>query len=126
LELLRHHDSKQDTVLLTETGKPYVVVWTDQDGKKHEKDEVKNLFHGFLKRVGLDFGKPLKGLRKMSSTLIEDMTGSEALSTYFLGQSPTNIKNRHYVTPTQDKFNKVVLELGRRLGQVPAEATAPA
>jgi integrase len=126
LELLRNHDSKQDRVLLTETGKPYVLVWTDQDGKKHEKDEVKNLFHGFLKRTGLDFGKPLKGLRKMSSTLVEDMTSSEALSTYFLGQSPTNIKNRHYVEPTQDKFNRVVLELGRRLGQVPAEATTPA
>jgi integrase len=126
IELLRQYNSQQERVLLTQTGEPYVEVWLDQDGEKHEKDEIKNLYYGFLSRNRLDLKKGFRGIRKMSSTIVEDMTGSEAMSTYFLGQSPKNIKNRHYVTPTQDKFNKVVMDLGRRLGQVPAEATAPA
>jgi integrase len=126
IELLRKYNSRQERVLVTETGEPYVRVWLDHEGKKHEKDQIKNRYHDFLRESGLDIKKGFRGIRKLSATIIEDMTGSEALSTYFLGQSPKNIKNRHYVTPTQDKFNKVVLELGRRLGQVPAEATTPA
>ncbi|QDU62384.1 hypothetical protein Pan216_32510 [Planctomycetes bacterium Pan216] len=55
-----------------------------------------------------------KLLRKTSATLIDNEF--PGLGDVFLGHSPRSIKERHYVQPSQEKFDEAIAWLGERLG----------
>jgi integrase len=108
-EMLRRQDTGRDWLLAR---RPEGL------GRKHgEEENVRADFNRFRDRIG--FPKPMKGIRKMAATIVEEVTGKESYSTYFLGHSPKTVKDINYVPPLQPRFDQAVLDLGRQLGQVP-------
>jgi integrase len=121
--LLQRYRSGSEHVLLTEAGQPYVRTTLKADGKLSRADGFVSSFAHVKKRLG--FTKPLKQIRKLSASLLAQHEIYGRFDSFFLGHSPRTVADRHYVTPPQDLFDKAVLWLGRKLGQVLPE-TSPA
>jgi hypothetical protein len=120
LELLRKHRSGDEVVLLTESGKPWVYErWID--GKHKSADNIasnyKWLKARILKKEGIIFKKPLKLIRKTSSTLMGGSKEYGRYAQYFLGHSPRSVADRSYVDPSHDLFDDAVHWLGEQYGK---------
>jgi integrase len=104
-ELLQKYRSRQDTVLLTESGKPFVRK--EIVGKKLVKsDNIRSNFAHLQKRMGLK--KSLKLFRKTASTMLEDHETYGRYVSHFLGHSPRSMKDKHYAAPSQKLFDNAV------------------
>jgi integrase len=115
-DLLTKYRSGTERVLLTESGQPYVREWVKPDGKFTKADGFASNYAHLQRR--LRFKRPLKQLRKLGASLLAKHEVYGRFASYFLGHSPRTVADRHYVTPPQDLFDKAVLWLGQKLGQV--------
>jgi hypothetical protein len=126
LELLWKHRNPDHgphaRVLVTESGRPW--VWEEQvpgpDGKTRLKssNNINSNFAHLRKRIGFD--KPLSQIRKMGATLLNASKEYRDCVPEYLGESPTSIKDRHYVRPDPAHFDAALNWLGRQLGMVAA------
>jgi integrase len=114
--LLKQYRSGTERVLLTESGKPYVRTWVQENGKMNKADGFASSWTHVKNRI--DFHRPLKQLRKLGASLLASHAVYGRFASYFLGHSPRTVADRHYVTPPQELFDEAVLWLGRVLGQV--------
>jgi hypothetical protein len=60
----------------------------------------------------------MKLLRKTAASLLDSHPEFGRYSQLFLGHSPRTIADRHYIKPSQERFDAAVLWLGKQLGQV--------
>jgi integrase len=113
VELLTKYRSGEETVLLTESGLPYVRKEL-VNGKLIKADGIASNYTHVKNRLG--FKKPLKLLRKTVATMLESHPTYGRFTSHFLGHSPATIKDKHYAAPSQPLFDEAVLWLGRELG----------
>jgi integrase len=116
-DLLKEYRSGGESVLLTETGKPWVYEKL-VDGKMRSTDNVASNFTHLkakLKRKGI-IAKPLKLIRKTSASLLGTHEVYGRYSSHFLGHSPRSIADRHYVKPSRDLFDKAIAWLAQQYG----------
>jgi integrase len=115
--LQRYRSADPERVLVTEKGGPWVK---DQivNGKRSKTDNIKSAYVRLLKRInrGKDdsarFTKPLKLLRKTSSSLLDSHDHYGRFETHFLGQSPRGVAAISYVAPSVELFDRIVGWLG--------------
>ncbi len=112
-------------VLVSERKTPLMSREFKSTGKTCIKriDSIGLQYRRLLKRLnpkrteaGLPELKELKRLRKTGSSLLD---GHEAFGRYvihWLGHSPRTVAGKHYVTPSQDRFDAAVCWLGQELG----------
>jgi integrase len=112
-ELLRKYRSGTPTVLLTESGRPFVRKELVQ-GRLIKSDNIRSNFAHVRNRV--KFPKSLKLLRKTSATLLESHETYGRFTQHFLGHAPRTIAARHYAAPAQDLFDAAVDWLGQQYG----------
>jgi integrase len=116
-DLLRQYGRRQgDRVLTTETGRPWVRDAIMGDGRRHRVDAIRSNYAHVARRLG--FTKPMKLLRKTSSSLLETHDVYGRYAQMFLGQSPRTVADRHYVRPDQAKMDRAVGWLGEQYGFV--------
>ena len=85
-------------------------------GKLKKSDCIGRQYKRDCKVLGIEHSEPLKRIKKLSCTLLEDEF-DEATSTYFLGQSPRSIKDKHYKGTGKPvaRFDAALEWLGKRL-----------
>jgi integrase len=109
LELLRKYRSDHPTLALTTAkGRPWVEELL-VNGKRKRRDGIHANFMHVRRRLKID--KPLKSLRKTSSTLLDDDDVFGRYAQFFLGHAPDSVAGKHYVVPSQAQFDKAVLWL---------------
>ncbi len=114
-DLLRRYASKEGTrVLMTESGREWVRNSLDEDGKPHRVNAVQSNYIHVKKRLGLR--KPFKSLRATAASKLEQHGEFARYSQHFLGQAPTDIARKHYVRPSQDRFDAAVKWIGEQYG----------
>ena len=70
IELLRHHRSGQDTVLLTRSGGPWACRTLDDQGKLHKNDNIAPNFRRLQRKTGLWLSTtPLGGMSAEQPTV---------------------------------------------------------
>jgi len=114
-ELLKEFRSEDpDHFLLNKNGGP---IREDKivDDKLKRNDAVKNAFDRLRQSTGIK--KPFSLLRKTSASLLEKHKEFARYAQYFLGHSPKTVADRHYVQPSQDRFDRAVKWLGEQYGQ---------
>jgi len=118
-ELLKKLGSRQGLVLLNKDGTPLKRQWF-KDGKPAKSDCIKNDYNRLCDKLAQTvegFQKhPLKQIRKTSSTLLAGHEVYGRYTTYFLGNSPRSITERHYAIPSQVLFDKAIAWLGGQYG----------
>ena len=114
-ELLKQHrQSEGDLVLRTKSGQPWLnkrVV----NGVFNRTDNTKSVYRHLVDRTGLD--KQIKGLRKTSSSLLDTHPTYGRYAGYFLAHSPTTVRDKSYVKPSQDQFDAALAWLGTQYGK---------
>jgi integrase len=115
-ELLKQYRSGGERVLLTESGKPWVREEL-VNGELVKSDNIRSNYAHLVKKLK-GFNKPPKLLRKTAASLLDSHPEFGRYSQLFLGHSPRTVADRHYISPSQERFDEAVLWLGRQLGQV--------
>jgi len=113
--LLQKYRSGTERVLLTESGLPYLRKELKDNGMVSKADGFASNFVHLKKRIKLN--RSLKQLRKLGASLLEGHPTYGRFGTFFLGQSPRTVKDRHYAAPSQELFDEAVAWLGQQLGQ---------
>jgi integrase len=118
LELLREHRSGDaERVLLTKSGRPWVVDRIEE-GRRVKGDSIATNYAHLrrkLKGEGVDV-KPLKVLRKTSASLLDTDEVYGRYAEMFLGHAPRSIVDRHYRNPSGEIFDQAVTWLGEQYG----------
>ena len=68
------------------------------------------------------FSKPLKLLRKTTASLLDGEPEYGRYVNHFLGHAPRSIGERHYVTPSAERFDEAIAWLGHQYGYVSKSA----
>jgi integrase len=112
-DLLKKFREKGDLVLLNDDGEPWVQEFMVGD-KVVSRDFVANKYKYVRVKTGID--KPLKLIRKTSASLLEthELYGRYVL--HFLADTPSGMAARHYVKPSQDRFDDAIEFLGSQYG----------
>jgi integrase len=111
------------TVLCCRGGQPLKRTWINDQGKLSKVDAIGRNYQRLLRRIGLR-NVPLKLIRKTSASLLESHGEYGRYAPLFLGHAPRSIAARHYVVPSQDRFDDAVLWLGTLYGQTVSSASA--
>jgi hypothetical protein len=118
--LLKKHRSRKERVLLTRQGQPFVRTHLNAAGKQVKADGIASNYVHLKKRLKLN--RPLKELRRLGATLLGKHKDYGRYSSFFLGHSPRTVADRHYVAPSQERFDEAVLWLGEQFGQLEGKA----
>ena len=114
LELLRRFRSNHPTLALTtQSGRSWVRDFIDEKGIRRRVDAVKSDYAHLCKRLGLK--KPMSTLRKTGPSLLEEHGEFGHHSQHFLGQAPTSIAAKLYVSPSREQFDRAVTWLGEQI-----------
>jgi len=111
--------SKGDRVLTTAKGGELVqaaIVDDPRGGKKQSKsDNISSALERVCKQPGItdSFGT----LRHTAATKLGEHSTYAKYAGHFLADSPTNIADSQYVTPSQEQFDKAVAWLAKQFGQ---------
>ena len=114
--LLKQHRSKDKTWALLNTNGTPLWKYVDKNGKFCKVSNVATAFYQLLKQLPDLEHKPLKALRKTSSTMLAQNPLYERYAQYFLGQAPTSIADRHYIQPSKEQFDAAIKWLGGQYG----------
>src|SRR5262249_39380036 len=113
-DLLKQWRSGGQTVLLTKTGRLWafdeLVERPDGSLKVRQTDSIATNFNRLREALGID--RPLSALRKTAASELDGHDEFARYAEHFLGEAPSRIANKHYVTPSQDRFDAAVAWLG--------------
>jgi hypothetical protein len=113
-------------ILLTEKDKPLVQSSLHEDGRLKRTDNIKSAYRRLLDRLELGRGRPLKSVRKTSSTLLGRHRRYKYYAQYFLAHKPRTVAQQSYVKPSKREFVRAVAWLRKKYGFGGEEATADA
>jgi integrase len=116
LTLLRKYFNKKagDHALLNGRGATLWQEGLDQPGKYTKSDNIRNAFFRVLKKLGIN--KPLKSLKKTSSSKLRDHERYSGLEDLFLGHAPQKMSDKHYTTAPQKLFDAAISWLATQYG----------
>jgi len=92
--------------LLNSSGSPLWKERYGENGKYCKTDNIKNAFDRLKKDLNID--KPLKSLKKSSSTKLRDNDRFNGLEDLFLGHAPQKMSDKHYTTPPQQLLDTAI------------------
>jgi integrase len=103
-ELLKKWRSGGTTVLLTKSGKPWIVSKLLE--KYHRSDSIANALRYWMPKAGVKCAP--KELRATSASKLGEHPSYKFYTQYFLGHSPRSIAEKHYAKPTDGEFFKAL------------------
>lgn len=113
LRLLRKHKSDHPRLVLTNSnGDPLWRETIKPDGKRTKTDNIKSAYN----RLELKDRKPLKTFRASAASMLDNHPEFKLYEQHFLGHSPRTVAQKHYVTPSQERFDAAVRWLGEQYG----------
>ena len=103
--LTKYRSTDPTLVLVNEDGGP---LWSEriQDGKHIKSDNIKCRWFDFMKAMGIK--ARLKDFRKTSASMLEKHDIYGRYAQYFLGHAPRSVADRHYVQPSEERFDEAV------------------
>ncbi|MBX9679724.1 MAG: tyrosine-type recombinase/integrase [Gemmataceae bacterium] len=112
--LLKKERSKEgEFVLLTKTGKPWIVDKLEGD-KYCNSNSIASCYRWTSERAKVRITPKL--LRATASTMLGSHASYKFYSQYFLGHSPRTIADKHYVVPNDSEFAEALRWLGKQFG----------
>ena len=118
-DLLKKYRSGKDRVLLTEEGQPYIRVRLREDGRRSKADGFASNYVHLKKRLQKKlpgFNRPMKEVKKLGASLLENHLTYGRFKSYFLDHIPRTVADRHYVIPSQQLFDEAVDWLCKQFG----------
>jgi hypothetical protein len=109
-ELLREYRSGRERVLQTEKGNPWVRTEL-KDGRLVKADNIAAVYAWQKTARFKGFAKPLKLVRKTAASLLDSHPEYGRYAELFLGHAPKTVAGRHYVRPSQERFDEAVMWL---------------
>lgn len=108
--LLQKYKSNDANLWFTsESGAPLVHSYFENGSGK-----VKDLITRMYAKTGCTI--PLSKFRSISATMLDNHEVYGRFALYFLAHSPKSIKDKHYVAPSQQLFDKAIDWLGTQFG----------
>lgn len=92
-------------------------LWSEQlneKGKYGKADNIKSAFFRLKKKLGIT--KPLKSLKKTSSSKLRDNERFNGLEDLFLGHAPQKMSDKHYTTTPQKRLDAALSWLALEYG----------
>lgn len=111
-----YRNRKSPTVLTNEDGGPLKTERVKTDGKYTKADNIAVSYYRLCKREPKIEQKPLKLIRKTSSTLLEYNKDYHQFALLFLGHSPRGIAEKHYFGDAPATFADAIKWLGNQYG----------
>jgi integrase len=93
------------------------ALWAEQldlEGKYGKSDNIRNAFSRLTSKVGLT--KPLKSLKKTSSSKLRDNERFNGLEDLFLGHAPQKMSDKHYTAAPQKLLDSAIRWLASEYG----------
>lgn len=104
LALLKKLRSEGELVLTTDEGKPLVKYWLEE-GEMRRYDVIQSAWSRLAAKMGVKkIRLAMKHLRKTSASLLGAHPQYKFYANHFLADSPRNVADRHYVTPSDEEF----------------------
>jgi hypothetical protein len=116
LKACRSDPKMQESVLVTEKGKPLMPKGLAEDGRLTKSDNIQSAYRYLGKRLGILKPKALKLLRKTSASKLESHGEYGRYVSHFLGHAPRTVKDRHYAAPSCELFDRAIDWLGKQYG----------
>lgn len=123
--LKKFRSQHPDFVLTTRNGNTLNERKKREQDEKHGKPMTEFKFSTRRDPIGLNFRrlkarlkieKPMKSLRKTAATVLDNHKEFCRYAQHFLGQSPRTVAEKHYVTPSEDRFDMALEWLGQQFG----------
>lgn len=123
--LKQYRSDDPNLVLLSAQKTPLVVREFKKTGKSCMRRidsiglqyrRLKKRLNPIRKKAGLPELRELKILRKTGSSKLDDHETYGRYVIHFLGQSPRTVAAKHYITPSQERFDDAVAWLGKQFG----------
>ena len=119
LRLLGRWRTGKEIVLLTKSGSPwaYSELIEEEDGsdKVKQTDNVATNFNRVV-RKGLGIDRPYSLLRKTAASKLDEHSEFGRYAEHYLGEKPDSVAKRHYITPSQERFDAALAWLGEQFG----------
>jgi integrase len=112
--LLKKLRAPGDLVLTTEKGNP-LVRYRLVDGEFSRYDAIQSAWNRLAEQMGGKTRLSMKHLRKTSATLLGEHPQYKFYTTYFLGDSPKHMTDKHYVKPSDAEFFEALGWLRRQI-----------
>lgn len=93
------------------------VLWSEQlnaEGRYSKTDNIKNAYFRLARKLGLT--KPLKSLKKTSSSKLRDNERFNGVEDLFLGHAPQKMSDKHYTTAPQKLLDAAICWLATEYG----------
>jgi integrase len=116
--LLKHFASEyEERVLTTEDGKPLMQDSVDGD-KRSKSDNIRSCFVRALDALQIpqDQRKGFSAIRATSASLLENHPEFSRYAQHFLARAPHSVADRHYVVPSQQRFDDALDWLRQQYG----------
>lgn len=120
--LLERWRSGKDTVLLTKTGGRWVYseLIDKEDGsyKTKQTDNIATNYKRIVRdaKTGLGIDRPYSLLRKTGASKLDEHPEFGRHAEHYLGEKPDTVAKRHYITPSQNRFDAAINWLGEQFG----------
>lgn len=116
-QLLVKQRSTTERVLLTRKGTPLVEEQVIENGFARSRDTIYSKFLHFPAFQSLkERGISPKHFRKTAASMLDAHPEFSRFAQHFLGHTPVTIAERHYVVPSQERFDAAVKWLGEQFG----------
>lgn len=117
--LQQHRSEDQKRVLVNQKGKSLKVERLE-NGRVKKIDNIRTAYNRLIRKLAnhktspLKIAKPLKTLRKTAASKLGSHADYSRFSQHFLGHAPGTVADRHYVIPSQERFDEAVAWLGQQ------------
>jgi integrase len=119
LRLLDRWRTGKDIALVTKSGGRWVygdlIEGEDGSDKTKQTDSIATNFKRIV-REGLGIDRPYSLLRKTAASKLDNHPEFGRYAEHYLGEKPDSVAKRHYITPSQDRFDAGLVWLGEQFG----------
>jgi integrase len=113
--LLDHWHTGKEIALQTRSGKRWVYSDLQADGSVKQTDNIATNYNRIV-RKGLAVDFPYSLLRKTAASKLDEHPEFGRYAEHFLGEKPSSVAKRHYITPSQEQFDRAIDWLGQQFG----------
>lgn len=117
--LLDRWKTGKEIALLTKSGRRWVygelIEHADGSHKTKQTDSIATNFKRVV-RKGLGIDRPYSLLRKTAASKLDEHPEFGRYAEHYLGEKPDSVAKRHYITPSQERFDAALTWLGEQFG----------
>ena len=94
-------------------GSSELIEQVDGSHKTKQADSIATNFRRIV-RKGLGIDRPYSLHRKSGASKLDEHSEFGRYAEHYLGEKPSTVANRHYITPSQDRFDAAIAWLGKQ------------